>query len=129
MRVPCWYSSTLRRTVHQEVVSGYRGAYRDSEQKVQGPLAGMLAWVDGDKLYVCMSLYASVWSVHLEGHVCTCMVCYVVYICVCYTHMCRYTHLYMFNLRGLLLTHPILFFGIASSLNQELATSVGLTGG
>lgn len=50
MRVPCWYSSTLRKTVHQEVVSGYQGAYRDSGQKVQGPLAGMLAWVDRDKL-------------------------------------------------------------------------------
>lgn len=50
MRVPCWYSSTLRKIVHQEVVSGYQGAYRDSGQNVQGPLAGTLARVDGDKL-------------------------------------------------------------------------------
>lgn len=55
---------------------------------------------------------------------------YVVYIslCVYYTYMCRSTHLYMFNLRGLPLTHPILFFGTASSLNQELATLAGLAG-
>ena len=44
------YEGPLRKIVHQEVVSGYQGAYRDSGQKVQGPLTGMLAWVNGDKL-------------------------------------------------------------------------------
>lgn len=60
--------------------------------------------------------------------VCVCVHVYGIYLCVClcYTYMCRSTHLYMFNLRGLLLTHPILFFGTASSLNQELAILAGL---
>lgn len=68
---------------------------------------------------LCMwkGMYVRVWYV------------YVVYIslCVYYTYMCRSTHLYMFNLRGLPLTHPILFFW-DSILTESGASYFGWAG-
>lgn len=83
--------------------------------------------------YISVCVYVSVCIsvVCACGRACMYMygVCmWYISVCVCYTYMCRSTYLYMFNLRDLPLTHPILFFGTASSLNQELAISPGLAG-